>query len=252
MKKYLLIVLATGFLASCVSKGEYEKLSEERNLLQAELENTEKLNSQITSKMDEVDVLLDSIEASDQSLSIQLEKGTSYSDYSSRLQNINNVIENSKNKIAEMEKLLEDSDAKNSSLGRMVSKLRSSIEQKEARIAELNQQVEKYKTENASLIKTVDLQSRELKEREMQIQLKKEELEKLQADIEEANNTIQDTKATLFYDQAEAMVEAADRTKFAPKKKKETYKEAYELYKQAFEAGNKEAFAKMEALEKKM
>ncbi len=252
MRNYLFCIVAIALLSSCVSKSEYEKISEERDLLKAELENTEKLNQQISSKMDEVGVLLDSIEASDESLSLQLEKGTSYSDYTSRLENINEVIENSKSKIEEMEKMLAESDAKSSSLARMVAKLRQSVEHKESRIAELNTQVEKYKSENAALIKTVDLQNRELKDQELLIQQKREELEKLQADIEDANQTIEDTKAQLFFDQAEAMVEAAERTKFAPKKKKETYQKAYELYKQAFEAGNKEAFARMEELEGKM
>jgi hypothetical protein len=51
---------------------------------------------------------------------------------------------------------------------------------------------------------------------------------------------------------AQAVEEAANRTKLAPKKKKDTLKEAIELYKKALSLGKTEAQDKITELEKKI
>ena len=51
---------------------------------------------------------------------------------------------------------------------------------------------------------------------------------------------------------AQAVEEAANRTKLAPRKKKDTYKEALELYKKSVSLGKAEAQAKVDELEKKL
>jgi chromosome segregation ATPase len=199
--------------------------------------------------MDEVGILLDSIEAQDESIAFSLEKGTSYDDYSTRLQDINDYIENSKMKVMEMEELLQQSEGKNQALAAMVSKYRRSIEEKEQKIAMLTEQVDKYRVENQSLIKTVDLQNQELKEREKEIEAKRAELSALESDIERMMAEAKQAEADAYFARAESTVEMANRTKFAPKKKKETLKIAYDLYKLAFESGREDAYAKMEELE---
>ncbi|HWA35467.1 MAG TPA: hypothetical protein VG737_15105, partial [Cyclobacteriaceae bacterium] len=74
-------------------------------------------------------------------------------------------------------------------------------------------------------------------------------LEGLVTDINAQNKT---KVANLYFQQAQALETAANRTKFAPKKKKETRKEALELYKLSLSMGNQEAQARIEALEKEL
>jgi len=58
--------------------------------------------------------------------------------------------------------------------------------------------------------------------------------------------------ASLYFEQAQALETAADRTKFAPHKKKETRREALELYRLSYSLGNMNAEVKIKELEKKL
>ena len=60
------------------------------------------------------------------------------------------------------------------------------------------------------------------------------------------------SEADSYFARGQAVEEAANRTKLAPRKKKETYKEAIELYKKALSLGKQEAQAKIDALSKKI
>ena len=60
------------------------------------------------------------------------------------------------------------------------------------------------------------------------------------------------SEADSYMARGEAIEEAANRTKLAPRKKKETYREALELYKKALSLGSDKAQAKITALEKKI
>jgi hypothetical protein len=60
------------------------------------------------------------------------------------------------------------------------------------------------------------------------------------------------SEADSYYARAEAVEEAANRTKLAPRKKKETLKEAIELYKKAQSLGNTKAQAKIDELTKRV
>ena len=74
-------------------------------------------------------------------------------------------------------------------------------------------------------------------------------LEGLVTDINEQNRI---KVASMYYNQAQALETAANRTKFAPKKKKETRREALELYRLSLSMGNTEAQARIDALEKEL
>jgi hypothetical protein len=60
------------------------------------------------------------------------------------------------------------------------------------------------------------------------------------------------SEADSYFMRAQAVEEAANRTKLAPKKKKDTLKEAIELYKKALSLGKTEAQDKITELEKKI
>jgi hypothetical protein len=56
--------------------------------------------------------------------------------------------------------------------------------------------------------------------------------------------------ANLYFEQAEALEMAADRTQFAPRKKRAAREEAIELYKLSLSLGKTEAEQKISELEK--
>jgi hypothetical protein len=108
------------------------------------------------------------------------------------------------------------------------------------------------KNENQNLITTVGLQEAELTDKEAQIVAKQQELALIEARIQEMMVQSKMSEADSYFARAQAIEEAANRTKLAPRKKKDTYKEAIELYKKALSLGKQEAQAKIAALEKKI
>ena len=74
----------------------------------------------------------------------------------------------------------------------------------------------------------------------------------IEAKIQELMIASKVSEADSYYARAQAVEEAANRTKLAPKKKKETLKEAIELYKKSLSLGKEEAQAKITELEKKI
>jgi hypothetical protein len=89
-------------------------------------------------------------------------------------------------------------------------------------------------------------------EMQNKIEQKQEELAILDAKVKEMVGTFKMTEADAYYARAQAVEEAANRTKLAPRKKKETYKEALELYKKALSLGKKEASRNIKKLEAKL
>ncbi|UZR95515.1 hypothetical protein [Chondrinema litorale] len=237
-------------LISCDSS-EKEQLRHEIEKLRSEIKDTEAYNNTMASQINEVDMMLDSIERSQNILNTQLERGTTYTDYAERLNFINEYINNSKTRLKEMEDKLGQSDQKNQTFIAMIAKLRTSIADKESSINALNDQVEKYKTENEGLITTVELQKQKLSQQKEEIEAKEQELADLETRINNLSEEAQKKEADSYFERALQMEEIASRTKFAPKKKKESLKEAHRLYKKAFELGRIDAFEKMEDLEQR-
>ena len=112
--------------------------------------------------------------------------------------------------------------------------------------------VEELKSENQNLITTVGLQEAELNDKEAQIMAKTQELAIIEAKIQEMWVQSKMSEADSYFARAQAVEEAANRTKLAPRKKKDTLKEALELYKKSLSLGKTEAQAKIDELEKKV
>ncbi|HYC87376.1 MAG TPA: hypothetical protein VEB86_19220, partial [Chryseosolibacter sp.] len=113
-------------------------------------------------------------------------------------------------------------------------------------------QVEKYRNENENLINTVGLQEAEIADKQAQIEAKQQELALIEARVQELMIQSKMSEADAYFTRAQAVEEAANRTRLAPKKKKETLKEAVELYKKALSLGKAEAQAKITELEKRL
>lgn len=202
--------------------------------------------------LQEVGVLMDSIDANRQLLRVNMVEGTTYDDYSSRMKDINNYVKDTQRKIEDLEKTLKKSKGTANAYAATIKKLKADLESKNAEIVALQEQVDKYRNENENLVQTVTLQSKEIEDQESEIEAKRQELALIEARIQELMVQSKMSDADSYYARGVAVEEAANRTKLAPRKKKETYKEAIELYKKALSLGKAEAQAKITELEKKI
>lgn len=234
-------------IVSCDTK-EKEQLRTEVDSLRQQLETSQRMAETLT----EVGTLMDSIDASRQLLRVNMVEGTTYGDYSARMKDLNSYVKETQGKIAELEKSLKDSKANSSVFSKTIKKLKADLETRTQEIAMLQEQVEKYRSENENLINTVGLQEAEIADKQAQIDAKAQELALIEARVQELMIQSKVSEADAYYTRAQAVEEAANRTKLAPRKKKETFKEAVELYKKALSLGKNEAQAKIDELEKRL
>ncbi|OHX68231.1 hypothetical protein [Flammeovirga pacifica] len=246
-KAFLIVSLAFIF-GACGIKEENEQLKETNAKLQEDLARAEAA----AQTLNEVGALIDSIDASRNLLYIDMEKGISGKTYEEKIRAIDAYMKESEQRMEQMEASLAKSNAKNSAYANTIRKLRQQLDQKSQEIERLKSNVENLTSEKNALIKTVDLQAKELSDQEVAIQKNNEEITLQKNRIQELMVQAKKTEADAYYAQAEALEEAAKRTKLAPKKKKATYTEALELYKKSFEAGKKDAYDKVQELSEKV
>lgn len=247
MIKQTLTIISLGLLVGC-GGAETEKLRSQVDSLKLELETSQ----QMAVTLQEVGVLMDSIDANRQLLRVNMVEGTTYDDYSARMKDINNYVRDTQKKIEDLERALKKSKGAANAFSATIKKLKEDIESKNKEIAALQEQVETYRNENQNLIQTVSLQEAELKDKAQEIITKQQELALIEARIQELMIQSQVSEADAYYARAAAVEEAANRTKLAPRKKKETLQEALELYKKAVSLGHTDAQTKVTELEAKV
>lgn len=227
-------------------------LKEENERLKEALLVAEADSESLATSLEEVNSLLDSIELTQQAISINLETGMTYRDYASRIKAINKYIEDSDARLTAVENKLAQVKSKNKVYLGIIKNLRKDLATKEGLIKKLEAQVSNYKQENEALVKTVDLQKNELAEQDAAIQQKRQELKALDDTIKMMKQDLVATQADFYYKQGLAAEALAQKTRLAPKKKKAHYQTAYDFYEQAFKLGKSEAYNKMQALEAKI
>src|SRR5688572_10711612 len=100
--KLLYLLLIPGFLLSCETK-EKEALQSQVDSLKIELEKSHEASEALS----EIGTLLDSIDATRQLLRVNLVEGTPYDDYSGRMQDLNDYIQTTQERIEELEQTLQ-------------------------------------------------------------------------------------------------------------------------------------------------
>lgn len=229
-------------LFGCRDEKKERALQSQVDSLRTELQESE----ETAQTLQEVGVLIDSIDANRQLLRTDMVEGTSYKDYKSRLQDIGSYVKETQSKLADLEK-----NAKNSRVyAGTIKRLKADLDARTKQITALQQEVDRMTGENRRLSRTVSERDSVLNISSQTIRLNEENLAALEARVEEMNLQSQNTQADLYFKQAEALETAANRTKFAPRKKKETQREALELYKMALSLGKSEAEGKIAELEK--
>jgi proline dehydrogenase len=231
-------------LFSCRDEEKERALQTQVDSLQTEL----KASQETAQTLQEVGVLIDSIDASRQLLRTDMVEGTSYKDYKNRLQDISAYVKQTQSKLSELEK-----SAKNSRIyAGTIKKLKADLEARTMQIAALEEEVQKIRTENQSLAKNVSERDSMISINTETIRVREENIAAMEARVQEMNIKSQKDQADAYFAQALALEKAADRTKFAPRKKKETKREALELYKMALSLGKTEAETKIAELEKEV
>lgn len=243
----LLIVAAFGLvlLVTGCDSAEKQQLQSQIDSLSIELE----ANRKVAETLQEVGTLLDSIDVSRRLLRVNMIEGTTYDDYTTRMKDLNEYVKETQTMLDKMEKDLSNSKTLSASYSRMIKSLRADLEAKSLEIISLQTQVDKYRNENQNLVELATLQEAELNDKQSQIDAKSEELSLLESRIQSLLIQSKMSEADALYVRAQAVEEAANRTKLAPRKKKETLEEALGLYKQSLAMGKKEAEAKIKAIE---
>ncbi len=243
-RRLLYFFVVTGLLLSCDSKDK-EALQFQVDSLKMELDKSHEATRTLT----EIGLLLDSIDATRQLLRVNLVEGTPYDDYTGRMQELNEYIRTSQDRLARLEQSLRTSKANAQAFAKTVNQLKREIESKSRDIAFLQEQVEQFRKENENLIITVNLQDAEIADKQEQLDAKQQELALIEVRVQELMIQSKISEAEAYFLRAQAIETAAERTRLAPRKKKETLREALELYKKALSLGKVEAQSKINELE---
>jgi chromosome segregation ATPase len=245
-KKNLFLIFPVLLLA-CNTQ-EKAQLQSQVDSLRVELETSQRM----AQTLQDVGILMDSIDANRQLLRVNMVEGTTYDNYTSRMKDLNNYVRETEDKIADLEKQLKKSKGNAAAYASTIKKLKNDLQTKSQEIVLLQEQVEQYRNENQNLSQTIQLQEDELSSKEEQIRAKEEELALIEIRIQELMINSKVSEADAYYARAQAVEETANRTKLAPKKKKASYEEAIQLYKKSLSLGKKEAQARITELEKKI
>ncbi len=248
IKKLFLSLSVVGLLWSCGVKDENAKLKTKIDSLNVEV----RTGHEMVATFQEVGVLLDSIDVNRNLLRSNIVEGTSYTNYTERLKDLNSYVKSTYSKIKEMEASLSKAKSGSSKYASMVKRLKSDLEAKQAEILAMEESITKLKSENETLVLTVNQKETVISEKDNFIQVKEQELANMETQFKSFSEQSKLTEGDLYFAQAAALEEAADRTKLAPRKKKTTQQEALELYRKALQLGKQEARSKVEELEKKL
>lgn len=245
--RLLVVIGFSSFFLSCGNR-QTEVLQTRIDSLETALEQS----YQMSQTLAEVGILLDSIDETRRLLRVNLVEGTAYDDYSGRLKELNSYVARTEEKIENLERSLNSSNAWAKSLSKTVAQLKAELSNKTKAIAFLEEQVEKYRHENENLTITINLQDAEIADKQLQIESKNQELALIEARVQELLIQAKVSEADAYFARAEAIELAAQRTRLAPRKRKETLQQALELYRKAHSLGNSAAASKIEALQDKL
>jgi len=244
MKTYIFAIGVAAALFSCGKK--------ERAHLQLKVDSlSNALNESKKTEvaMSEVGAMLDSIDASRHALHTKIVEGISYADYVTRLKDINTNIKNSQIKLTELEKNLKNSKKLSAAA---IHRLKEDLDLREKEIVALQLDVATLREKNNGLVTAISKKDSIVSSRDEMIKLKNANVAALEASAVDTNDKNRIKMAELYFDEAEALETAANRTHFAPRKKKDTRREALELYRLSFSLGNQNAQAKIQELVKKL
>jgi len=244
MKHFILGAVIMLLIFSCDTK-EKEALQSKVDSLNVQLTASKKAEA----NMNEVGILIDSIDASRKALQLKMVEGSSYADYVSRLQAINVYVKETEVKLAALEKSTVNSSKESAA---SVRRLKADLAKRSEEIVELQSQIATLRNENLAAWAKVNHKDSLLLMKDQVIKVNESDIVSLERLINDTQAENKTAVANLYYDQAQALEMAANRTQFAPRKKKEARREALELYRLSLSLGKLEAQVRINDLEKKL
>jgi chromosome segregation ATPase len=245
MKNHLLLTVAVAALLTACGPSEKEQLRTEVDSLRTELQ----ISQQMAQKLNEIGVLMDSIDANRQLLRLNVVEGISNKDYVTRMEGLKNYVRSTEDKIVELEETLKKSKSSNRAFVASIKKLKAEIETKNLEIASLTETVNKYKSDNENLVKINETQGLDIVEKLQQIEAKKQEVAALEQRIDDVSAKAKQAIASGYLAHAKTVEQVAERIKLAPKKKLQKLNESLELYKKAALYGSEEAVTEISRIE---
>jgi len=245
MKKYILGIVIMVALSSCGSKAKEEALQARVDSLKVQLH----ASKEVEANMNEIGVLIDSIDASRKVLQLKMLEGSSYADYVARLRDINIYVKETEVKLASLEK---SSNKASKASKASIRRLKADLAQRSEEIVALQLQLANARNDNMALWVRLNEKDSILWMKDQVIKVNEQDiasLEKFFNDTQEENKV---TVANLYYDQAKTLETVANRTQFAPRKKKAARQEALALYRLSLSLGKTEAQVRINELEKQL
>lgn len=231
------------FFSSCY-KNQNEDLQSKVDSLSMELESSQK----IVRQLGEIDVLMDSIDASRKVLRVSVVEGTSYKNYVNRLRELNAHIKETQIKIEELEKTAKTVGGLHAS----IRKLKADLDFRTKEVSALRLEVAKMRSANDSMALAIAQKDSTLLAKDEVIKVTEANIASIEASMRDSNESNKIKMAELYYNQAKALEVVAERTNFAPRKKKEAMRDALELYKIALSLGKMESQERIDVLEKEL
>src|SRR5687768_7807762 len=191
IKRFIVGLTVVGLLFSCRDEEKERALQTQVDSLRTEL----KASQETAQTLQEVGVLIDSIDASRQLLRTDMVEGTSYKDYKNRLQDITAYVRETQSKIAELEKTASNSRA----YAGTIKRLKADLEARTKQIAALEEEVQKIRTENQSLAKGVSERDSVISVNSENIRMKEENLAALEARVQEITTESQNNQAEAYF-----------------------------------------------------
>jgi alanyl-tRNA synthetase len=246
MKKLILGIVVTISFFSCDTK------EKENVALQSKVDSLSyqlNVSKESEVKLNEVGILIDSIDASRKALQIKMIEGSSYADYVGRLREINTYVQQTEAKLASLEK---SSKAGSKASAASIRRLKADLAQRSEEIVALQLQLVEARNDNMALWVKLNQKDSILWMKDQVIKVNESDiasLEKMFSDTKAENKV---TVANMYYNQASTLETVANRTQFAPRKKKAARQEALELYRLALTMGKMEAQVRITELEKQL
>jgi chromosome segregation ATPase len=248
MWRVMMYMCLVGACVGCSGVERNEQLQMRVDSLKAEL--LENQNAMQT--LQEIGVLMDSIDADRFVLRTQMIEGTSQEDYSARMLSISSYVHEAEQRVGMLEDRVKSLKDSNSSYKIAIKKVKALLEKTNLELVAMQETVTNYRNKNDNLIQTVTLQEQSLGDKLNQISMKESEIDQLEQNVEDLLEKSRINEAESYYMRAVAVEEAARRTHFAPRRKKDTTREALELYRMAAFYGKEEAEHKIRELEKEI
>lgn len=156
--------------------------------------------------LNEVGMLIDSIDASRKTLQLKMVEGTSYSDYISRLKNINAYVQQTEAKLSQLEK--SNKNATNSSAS-SIRRLKAYLANRTNEILDLELKLANQHNQNLLMWAKLNSTDSLLSLRDETIKLNERDIVSLEKLLNETQSENEIAIANLYFAQAEALEKAA-------------------------------------------